>query len=93
MCKVLNLWFHIVAKHNHKAVGVKFFCKFLNNTVATADEEHDTVVVFAECAIVTTYVWNCSPIDGMDVVYSLPAIGFKLHFLLDIVLSDKLTSC
>ena len=88
MCKALNLRFHVVAKRNHKAVGVERFHKFLNHATTIAAEERGSAAIFVECAIATAYAWNSSPIDSTDVVRSLPAIGRELRFPLDIDLSD-----
>ena len=32
MCTALNIRFHVVAKRNHKAIGIERFHKFLNHS-------------------------------------------------------------
>jgi len=42
---------------------------------------------FVEVGMATVYAWNASPIDGTDIVRSVPAIGRTLRFPLDIDLA------
>ena len=32
MCKALNIMYHVVAKRNHKVIGIEGFHKFLNHS-------------------------------------------------------------
>ena len=75
MCNKLNIKFHVVAKRNHKAVGVERFHKFLNKAQNISTEERGTSEPFVEIGMATAYAWNASPIDGTDIIRSVPAIG------------------
>ena len=55
MCKLLNIRFHLVAKRNHKAVGIERFHKFLNHAQTIAIEERETSAAFVECGIAAAY--------------------------------------
>ena len=89
MCRALNIKFHVVAKRNHKAVGVERFHKFLNHSEKISTEERGTSEAFVEVAMATAYAWNASPIEGTDIIRSFPAIGRELRFPLDINLADS----
>lgn len=84
MCETLNLRFHLVAKRNHKAVGVERFHKFLNHAQKIGTEERGTSAAFVEIGMTTAYAWNASCIDGTEIVRSIPAIGRPLKYPLDI---------
>lgn len=84
MCNLLNIRFHQVAKRNHKAVGVERFHKFLNHAQTISTEERGTAAAFVECGLATAYAWNASPIDGTDIIRSIPAIGRCLRFPLEV---------
>ena len=75
MCNKLKIKFHVVAKQNHKAVGVERFHKFLNKAQKISTEERGTSEPFVEIGMATAYAWNASPIDGTDIIRSIPAIG------------------
>ena len=38
--------------------------------------------------MIAAYAWNAMPIDGTDIVRSIPAIGRPLRFPMDIVIAD-----
>ena len=46
------------------------------------NEVHQSVSI--ECGMISAYAWNASPIDGTDIIRSVPAIGRELKFPLDI---------
>ena len=77
-----------MAKKNHKAVGVERYQKFLNHSQRISTEDRGTSESFVEIGMATAYAWNASPIDGTDIVRSVPAIGRELRFPLDISLAD-----
>lgn len=84
MCNTLRIKFHIIATRNHKAVGVERYHKFLNHAQRIFTEAQGTSEPFVEVGMTTAYAWNASPIDGTDIVRSVPAIGCTLRFPLDI---------
>ena len=87
MCNSLNLNHDVLAKRNHKGLTVEHFHRFLNKSVTIAAEDRGTNDTFVPAGIAAGYAWNSSPIDGTDILRSIPAIGRELHFPLDINLS------
>ena len=87
MCQALNLNYDVLARCNHKGLSVEHFHRFLNKSVTIAAEERGTNDIFVPASIVATYAWNSAPIDGTDIIRSVPAIDRALHFPLDINLN------
>ena len=83
-CDALHLKYACVAMRNHKAVLVEKFHRFLNKAVTIAVEDRKTLGCFTEVGIVAGYAWNSAPIDGTDIIRSIPAIGRELRFHIDI---------
>ena len=92
-CDSLRIPFECFAKRNHKSVLVEKFHRFLNKVVTIASNDRDTLDCFVEAGISAGYAWNSAPIDGTDIIRSIPAIGRELRFPLDISLASlpKLT--
>ena len=88
MCDDLNIRCHVIAKRNHNAVGIEKFHKFLNHAEKISTKECGTSEAFIEVAIATSYTWNTSPVEGTDIIRSMPAIGRELRFPLDINLAE-----
>ena len=80
MCQSLNLNYEILAKRNHKGLSVEHFHRFLNKSVTIAAEDRGTIDIFVPVGIAAEYAWNSAPIDGTDILRSIPAIGRELHF-------------
>ena len=87
MCQSLNLNYDVLTKHNHKGLSVEHSHRFLNKSVTIAVEERGTNDVFVPASIAATCVWNSVPIDGTDIIRSIPVIGRALNFPLDINLN------
>ena len=87
MCDALNLNYDVLAKRNHKSLTVDYFHRFLNKSVTVAAEDRGTNNFFVPAGIAAGYAWNSAPIDGTNILRSIPAIGRKFHFPLDINLS------
>ena len=87
MCQSLNLNYEILAKRNHKGLSVEHFHRFLNKSVTIEAEDRGMIDIFVHAGIAAGYAWNSAPIDGTDILRSIPAIGRKLHFPLDINLN------
>ena len=87
MCQAVNLNYDILAKRNHKGLSVENFRLFLNKSVTIAAEERGTVNTFVPGGIAAGYAWNSVPIDGIDILRSIPTIGRELKFPLDINLN------
>jgi hypothetical protein len=80
VCSLLGLTLHNAAKGNHKAVGIEKFHRFLNNAVKIAANNRGTNEIFVEAAHTSAYAWNSSPIDGTDIIRSVPAVGCPFRF-------------
>ena len=87
MCQALNLNYDVLAKRNRKGLSVENFHRFLNKSVTIAAEERGTNDIFVPASIAAAYAWNSAPIDGTDIIRSVPAIGRSLYFPLDINLN------
>jgi len=59
----------------------------LNKSVTIAAEERGTNDIFVPVCITVCYTWNSAPIDGIDIIRLIPAIGRELRFLIDINLN------
>ena len=87
MCQVLNLNYDVLAKRNYKGLSVEHFYRFLNKSVTIAAEDRETNDIFIPVSIVLAYTWISAPIDGTEIIRSVPNIGRTLHFPLDINLN------
>jgi hypothetical protein len=85
-CALLGLRVHATSRGNHKAVSVERFFRYLNKAVTIACSDRGTNLVWVEASMIATYAWNCSPIDGTDVVRSVPAMGREFKFPFDLAL-------
>ena len=77
MCDSLNLNYDVLAKRNHT----------VNKSAPITAEDRGTNDIFVPAGIATGYTWNSAPIDGTDILRSIPTIGRELHFPIDINLS------
>ena len=91
VCAILTIDLHVAARGNHKAVGVEHFHRFLNKAVAIAANDRGTNTVFVEAAHTAAYAWNSSPIDGTDIIRSVPAVGRPFRFPFDLSLAPTPT--
>jgi hypothetical protein len=91
VCDILNIDIHTAARGNHQAVGVEHFHRFLNKAVTIAANDRGTNTVFVEAAHTAAYAWNSSPIDGTDIIRSVPAVGRPFRFPFDLSLSPTPT--
>ena len=92
-CDSLKIPFECAAKRNHKFLLVEKFHRFLNKLITIAVSDMDTLDCFVEAGILAGYAWNSAPIDGTDMIRSIPVIGRELRFPLDTSLTalSKLT--
>ena len=84
MCEVLNLNYDVLAKLNHKDFTLEHFHRFLNKSVAITTEDRGTKDIFVPAGIATGNAWNSAQIDDTNIICSIPAMGQKLHFPIDI---------
>ena len=87
MCQALNINYDLLAKWSHKGLSVEYFRRFLNKSVPIAAEERGTTNIFVPDGIAAGYAWNSAPINGTDILRSIPAIGRELKLPLDINLN------
>ena len=88
MCEALQLRYIPLAKGNHQGMRVERFNRFLNKvcTIVANDRDHMPSSAFA--VDVAAYAWNSAPIEGTDVVRSLPAFGRIFRFPFDVELAQ-----
>jgi hypothetical protein len=86
-CQLLGIRLHRASCGNHKAVSVERFFRYLNKAVTIASSDRGKPLVWVEGAMIATYAWNCSPIDGTNVVRSIPAMGREFKFPFDLALN------
>jgi hypothetical protein len=94
MCKKIKLRFHVVAINNHQALCVERFHVFLNKTLRIATNDRDSIKgVYIPASALAAFAWNSAPIDGTDIVRSVPAVGreFKFPFDFEYVQSPTLS--
>jgi hypothetical protein len=83
-CAILKIRFHTVARGNHQALVVERFHSFLNKAVTLATHDRDNIAeVYIPASALACYTWNSSPIDGTDIVRSVPAVGREFRFPFD----------
>ena len=87
MCKASRINYEILAKRDHKGLLVEKFYRFLNKAITIAAEDRVTNDIFVAAGVAAGYAWNSSPIDGTDILRSVPAIGRELRFPLDVNIS------
>jgi hypothetical protein len=84
MCSVLKLPCKPALRGNHKSVLVERLFRFFNKAVAIAvNQRNNDFKVSSEAIHCANYAWNASPIDGTDIIRSVPAIGRPFRFPLD----------
>ena len=90
VCRRLQLAFHPISKHNHKALSVERFFKVLNKalTIAATDRASPPAKLFIPVAQTTAYAWNASAIDGTNISRSVAAVGREFPFPFDLSLTD-----
>ena len=93
MCEALSLNNDVLVKRNRKILTVEHFYHFLNKSITIAAEERGNKDIFVPAGFAAGYAWNNAPIDGTDILRSIPAIGRELNFPLDISINalHKLT--
>ena len=87
MCDALNLNYDVIAKLNHKGLTVEHFHPFLNKSITISAEDRGTNDIFVPTGIAAGYAWNSVPINGTDILHSIPAIGREIHFPVGVNLS------
>jgi hypothetical protein len=60
---------------------VERFRVFLNKTLRIATNDRDSIKgVYIPASALATFAWNSAPIDGTDIVRSVPAVGWEFKF-------------
>ena len=89
MCNSLSLWFSAAAKGNHQSVSIERFFKYANKAVTIATQDQATLSVWVLAILLAASAWNSSPIDGTNIIWSIPAVGRPFQFPLDINITNK----
>ena len=74
-CEALNLNHDALIKRNHKCLTVEHFHRFLNKSITIATKARGTNDMFVPTDIAAGYTWNSAPINGTDILRSIPTIG------------------
>ena len=85
MCKSFNIKYDVLAKRSHKDLLVEKFHRFINKAIKIAAEDRGTNNIFVAAGVAVGYAWNSSPIDGTDIIRSVPTIGRELRFPLILI--------
>jgi hypothetical protein len=89
MCTLLQIRFSPAAKGNHQSVSVERFFRFANKAVTIATQDRNTIPdVWVPAIMLAAYAWNSSPIDGTDIIRSIPAVGRPFRFPLDLTVTN-----
>ena len=91
MCTILRIKYWVLARGNHKGLGVERFHRFVNKVETIDGNDRGSHDGFIRTAKTAQYAWNSAPIDGTDVVRSLAAVGRVFRFPLDVDLSPTPT--
>lgn len=84
MYKALNIQFHIIAKRNHKVIGLERFLKQFNLSEKILTKERGTSECLLEITMSTSYALNHITISDTTILQSVPTIGRELSSPLDI---------
>ena len=64
----------------------------MNHNAKIVIAARQTYKCFVEITLVSAYAWNAIPIDGTDIIRSIPEIGRPLRFPMDIYLANLPTT-
>ena len=84
---MLRIKYDTLAKRNHRRLLVEKFHRFLKKETTIATEDRGTNYGFVAAGVTAGYNCNSLPIDGTDILRSVPTIGRKLRFPLDVDIS------
>ena len=88
MCEALELRFLPLAKGNHQGMRVERFNRYLNKVCTIAANDRGHMPSAHQAVDVAAYAWNSAPIEGTDVIRSLPAFGRIFRFPFDVNLAS-----
>ena len=83
MCSILSITFWPLSRGNHHGLSVERYHRFLNKTQTIQVANVGTHSNFKRTVLLSAYSWNSSPIDGTDIIRSIPAVGRMFRFPLD----------
>lgn len=75
MCGILSITFWPLSRGNHHRLSVERFHRYLNKTQTIQGNNIGTHSNFKRNILISAYGWNSAPIDGTDIVRSIPAVG------------------
>ena len=87
MCEALHSNYDIFAKLNHKSITAEHSQRILYKSVVIVAKERGTNDSFVPADVPFGYAWNSAPIDGTNILRSIPAICRELQFLLHVSLN------
>ena len=83
MCKILHITLWPLSRGNHHGLSVERYHRFLNKTQTIQGAEIGTHENFKRTVLLSAYSWNSAPIDGTDIIRSIPAVGRIFRFPFD----------
>ena len=83
MCDILDITFWPLARGNHHGLSVERYHRYLNKTQTIQGASIGTHENFKRNVLISAYGWNSAPIDGTNIVRSIPAVGREFRFPLD----------
>ena len=83
MCDILDITYWPLARGNHHGLSVERYHRYLNKTQTIQGANVGTHDNFKRNVLVSAYGWNSAPIDGTNIVRSIPAVGREFRFPLD----------
>ena len=83
LCDILNITLWPLSRGNHHGLSVERYHRFLNKIQTIQGAEINTHSNFKRTVLLSAYSWNSAPIDGTDIIRSIPAVGRVFRFPFD----------
>ena len=87
MCKILKITHWGLSRGNHKGNAVEKYHRFLNKTQTIHGNDKGKHEVFFQNAKISQFAWNSAPIDNINAIHSIVAVGREFRFTMDVELS------
>ena len=82
-CKCLQITFWPLAHVNCKEKGIEKYHRFLKKTQTIAGKDFGSHDIFIQNEKKSHYAWNSAPIDDINVMRIVAAVGIEYRFTLD----------
>ena len=88
ICAALGIRFWSLSRGNHKSLSIERYHWFLKKTQTVVVNDHGIHMSFIENSKTSQYAWNSAPIDNMDILRCVAAVGRHFQFPMDVDLKD-----